>query len=209
VDSVLLSPKYQFEKTVSLPGHRQSVTTFALDVDNPDILYSGSYDGCIIAWSLSTKSAVLNRRIVQSGQLLSLQRVVPRKPIRYPNEEEQHGGSILIASDNSGRMHLVVPGTLEVIKSHRIHTAYSWCVYSLNASQRYRDNDVAISASGDGTVIIWNLHTGEKLAKNPDAGKCIMCIDPIPENDVVFAGRDNGEIVVYSLKDLFPVCFFF
>jgi WD40 repeat protein len=153
-------------------------------------------------WSLKKNKPLLSKRIATYRQTLGMEFVTPARAFQSEHSPLEN---VLVVSDNEGYMHVLSPVTLESFAMWKIHSLYSWCVRHIPRHAPSGDMaDRMISASGDETIIIWDLHTGKVLVREKGAGS-ILSIELVPSLNLVYAGSSAGIITAYSMTDLTSV----
>ncbi|KAI5279259.1 hypothetical protein KEM54_004252, partial [Ascosphaera aggregata] len=197
-----------------LRAHEQSVLCLQFDPDpNQDVIISGGSDKKVIIWKFSTGELIKRIDNAHSDSVLNLgfdsrylltcskdktikvwnrtvlspndHHLLPQ-PTRTPSPATSITVSPALLDLTSGKISHIEPYT-PLLTLHG-HTA------AINAIQLH--NDECTSASGDRTIRVWNIRTGQCLRTFTDHEKGIACVQT--DGNTIISGSNDYTIRVFN-----------
>lgn len=163
------------EEYNSLKGHEQSVRSMVF-ANNGGQLYTADADGKVFSWN---GNEGIPTELVDTKQ-------TNRKIALSSNDQ-----TMAIATDRSD-VKIVQTATGD-ISSLEGHTGKVWDI-------AFSDDNTIISSSADTTIRFWDAASGTELNKITEASR-VRSIDVSDDKNWLAGGNENGEIVLWNLKN--------
>ena len=169
-------------------GHSDTVETVAISADG-HIIVSGSRDKTIKVWNLHTRELIRTL----AG----------------------HSDQVYCVAISADGQIIVSGGSEETIKVWNLHTGelirtigeHLWWVNSADGHSHNVVKTVAISPDGqtfvsgsdDGTIRVWNLHTGKLIRTLAGHSNSVYCVAISPDGQTLVSGS-REEIIVWGVR---------
>ncbi len=156
---------------------KSPITSMANDHNNPDIFYTGSFNGKVNSWSYSS---------LQNTQTLFSEEF----EISQLDLSETH----LVAGTNAGKISIFDLGLKEVTKSKKIHLS------GIKGLKFYNNGQGLITTGGGGLVHLWNINDLSESKHFKAATSPITAFDANIENNRFVTASQNKKIKVWDLE---------
>lgn len=190
---VLSRDKLKFDKTVLriesfLPqGHSQQITSVCYSSDG-STLASGSYDGTVRLWEVTSGRASMELRAMDGHDAISSICLSP-------------DGRTIAGGSTSGRIHWWHVATGREIRAFNTS-------FGLNEERREvvavcfsPDGSIIAGVSGSGHVILWSTVSSEMIGLRKGQGEArAICISP--DGSTIATGFSSGRIKLWSMTTL-------
>ena len=177
-DSSLNKSWTNARESQTLRGHNDPVRSVAFRPDGK-ILASGSDDGTIKLWNLTTNQDVANLR----GHYSTIDVVA------FSND-----GKILSSGSDDGTIKLWNLETNKEIATLSSHSGSIWFVaFSKNGK-------TLASASSDYTIKLWNLDTNEEIATLNEHSDHVTVVSFSPDGKILASGSRDNTIKLWDLE---------
>jgi WD40 repeat protein len=77
---------------------------------------------------------------------------------------------------------------------------FSWHLDSVNSVAISPDGQTIVSGSVDGTIKLWNLHTGEFRRTLQGHSAPVNCVAISPDGKTIVSGSNPGEMIVWGVR---------
>lgn len=194
-----------------LRGHEQSVLCLQFDPDpSQDVIISGGSDKKVIVWKFSTGEMLTRINDAHADSVLNLAfdsryliTCSKDKTIKLWNRTTLRAGDPLVpkpANTDNVRLSPALAGLLSGEVSHIEPYSHLFTLHghtsAVNAIQ-LRGNECT-SASGDRSIRVWNIRTGQCLRTYNGHTKGIACVQT--DGRTIISGSNDSTIRIFSRK---------
>ncbi|XP_055304614.1 katanin p80 WD40 repeat-containing subunit B1 [Sitodiplosis mosellana] len=165
---------------MSLPGHNGQVDCVKF-TSGDDLVYSADENGIIKRWDLNTQPGC----VTFYGHMKSVRTL----------DFHPHGNYIFASGSNDTTVRL-----WDVRKSDSCFSKFRGHIANVNSVKFSPDGWWIASAGTEGSVIIWDIRTTNKVMEFQETASPVTCITFHPSDFILAAGRNDGTVDLYDLE---------
>ncbi|XP_031625371.1 katanin p80 WD40 repeat-containing subunit B1 [Contarinia nasturtii] len=165
---------------MSLSGHNGQVDCVKF-TSGDDLVYSADENGIIKRWDLNTQPGC----VTFYGHMKSVRTL----------DFHPHGNYIFASGSNDTTVRL-----WDVRKSDSCFSKYRGHIANVNSVKFSPDGWWIASAGTEGSIIIWDIRTTNKVMEFQETASPVTCITFHPSDFILAAGRNDGTVDLYDLE---------